>query len=281
MFDELSAINARPSLYSAITTPELWTDPYLSERMLAAHLDPDVDLSSYRAEFIERAVGFMVERFALGAGSRVADFGCGPGLYTNRLAVTGASVTGLDFSARSLDHARSVAREAGVAARYLHQDYLHYRDTERYHLVIMIMRDYCALAPAARRQLLGVVREHLADGGAFLLDVDSAPAFDTVVEQATYGPTLMDGFWSARPYFGFLNTFRYEDERVSLDKYEIVEDGATRRYFNWVRYFTPEELTSELSGAGLGVVEILGDVAGAAYDPAAPQFAVIATGDTR
>ncbi len=53
------------------------------------------------------------------------------------------------------------AAESGVAARYLHQDYLTYRDTERYDVIIMIMRDYSAMVPDARRRLLGVVRERL------------------------------------------------------------------------------------------------------------------------
>ncbi|MFD4180228.1 hypothetical protein, partial [Rhodococcus sp. NPDC058514] len=88
MFNELSEINTRPGIYSATTTPELWTDPYISEKMLAAHLDPNLDMSSYRAEFIERAVGFITGRFALGPGKRLADFGCGPGLYANRLTQT-------------------------------------------------------------------------------------------------------------------------------------------------------------------------------------------------
>lgn len=276
VFDELARINTRPPLYSATTTPGLWTDPHISERMLAAHLDPDVDLSSYRSEFIERAVGFVAERFSLGPGRRVADFGCGPGLYANKLAATGAAVTGLDFSARSIDYARTAAGEAGVAVRYLHQDYLDYRDSERYDVIIMIMRDYCAMLPDARERLLGVVREHLAAGGLFLFDVDAAPAYADVEEKAEYGPSLMGGFWSARAYFGFVNTFRYEEARVALDKYEIVEEAGTTRYFNWIRFFTPGELTAELWAAGFDVVEILGDVAGAPYDPLSPQFSVTA-----
>ena len=36
-------------------------------------------------------------------------------------------------------------------------------------------------------------------------DVYSLAAFETWEEQVAYGPGLMDGFWSARPYHGFLN----------------------------------------------------------------------------
>ncbi|MDT0270672.1 class I SAM-dependent methyltransferase [Streptomyces sp. DSM 44915] len=277
MFEELAGINARPALYAQVTTPELWCDPHISGRMLAAHLDPLVDLSSYRAEYLERVLAWLVDRFDIAAGPRVADFGCGPGLYTNRLARAGAIVTGLDLSARSLDHAGAAARAAGLSVRYLRQDYLAYRDDARYDLVIMVMRDYGALSPDGRRALLDTVRRHLDAGGSFVFDVDSAAAFAEVRERATYAPSLMDGFWSDRPYFGFLNTHRYERARVSLDRYEIVEAGRRRTFYNWVRYFTPDELVGELTAAGFEAVEVVGDLTGARYDSAAPRFAAVAT----
>ncbi|WP_151770778.1 SAM-dependent methyltransferase [Streptomyces abyssomicinicus] len=277
MFEELSAINARPAVYAEVTTPDLWTDPHISARMLGAHLDPHVDLSSYRAEYVDRIVAWIINRFGVGAGLRVADFGCGPGLYTTRLARTGASVTGLDLSSRSLDHATSLARAEGLSVRHLRQDYLTYRDDARYDLIILVMRDYCALPPTGRQALLRTVREHLDAGGSFVFDVDSASAFTHVREQATYAPSLMDGFWSARPYFGFHNTYRYESEHVSLDKYEIFEADRRRTFFNWVRYFTRRELIGELKGAGFAEVEVLGDLTGSPYDSTAPQFAAIAT----
>ncbi|NYV73839.1 cyclopropane-fatty-acyl-phospholipid synthase family protein [Streptomyces sp. UH6] len=277
MYEELAAINARPAVYAEVTTPDLWTDPHISERMLRAHLDPHVDLSSYRAEYVERIVAWIINRFGVGTGLRVADFGCGPGLYTTRLARTGASVTGLDLSSRSLDHATSLARAEGLSVRHLRQDYLTYRDDARYDLIILVMRDYGALPPNGRQALLRTVREHLDAGGSFVFDVDSASAFAHVREQATYAPSLMDGFWSARPYFGFHNTYRYEREHVSLDKYEIFQADGRKTYFNWVRYFTPQELIGELKEAGFADVDVLGDLTGSPYDSTAPQFAAVAT----
>ncbi|MFD4371025.1 class I SAM-dependent methyltransferase [Streptomyces sp. NPDC058486] len=181
-------------------------------------------------------------------GRSVADFGCGPGLYTTRLAGTGASVTGLDLSSRSLDHADSLARADELAVRHLRQDCLTYREDVRYGLVLLIIRDYCALPPDGRRALLRTAREHLTAGGSLVFDVDAAAAFAAVRERAAYAPGLMDGFWSDRPYVGFHHTYRYEWERVSLDKFDIVEADRRRTFFNWVRYFTPDELTTELAG---------------------------------
>ncbi|MFC9268654.1 SAM-dependent methyltransferase [Streptomyces zhihengii] len=276
MFDQLAAIDARPPLYATTTTPELWSDPHISGKMLDAHLDPHLDLSSYRTEYLERAVSWMIDRFGIGTGRRVADFGCGPGLWTTRLARTGADVTGLDLSTRSLDHAGALAEAEGLSIRYLRRNYLTYREATRYDLVIMIMRDYCALPPDGRAAVLATVRRHLRTGGSFVFDVDSAAAFTDVREQAAYAPSLMDGFWSDGPYFGFHHTYRYERERVSLDKFDIVEAHRRRVFFNWVRYFTPDELAAELTAAGFTDVRVLGDLAGAPYDSRAPHFTAVA-----
>ena len=141
---------------------------------------------------------------------------------------------------------------------------------------MMIMCDFCALNPDQRGALLGKFRSMLADGGAILLDVYSPGMFDAREENATYALNLLDGFWSPDEYFGFLNTFKYDDERVLLDKYTIVERNRTRRFFNWLQCFTLSEVENEFADCGLQVVERWGDVAGSVHDPGASEFAVVA-----
>jgi hypothetical protein len=41
MFDALEHINERPRPFEFYTADTLWADDYISERMLAYHLDPD------------------------------------------------------------------------------------------------------------------------------------------------------------------------------------------------------------------------------------------------
>ena len=144
-----------------------------------------------------------------------------------------------------------------------------------YDLALMIMWDYCALSPSQRRRLLERVGQMLAPGGAFLFDVYSLSAFETWEEQVAYGPGLMDGFWSARPYHGFLNTFRYEAEKVVLEKYTIVEAAGTREYLNWFQHYDVAGLTAEVEAAGLTVSAVHGDVAGAPFEASAPEFCVV------
>jgi cyclopropane fatty-acyl-phospholipid synthase-like methyltransferase len=276
VFDLLLEINRRPKPFSEYTARELWTDPHTSEQMLAYHLNENIDAASRNPEFIERSVKWIVSHFGLTSESTVADFGCGPGLYAQRLARAGAKVTGLDFSANSLRYARGKAADENLDIDYFETDYLDYDTDCRFDLIMMIMCDFCALSPDQRSLLLNKFRTLLADGGEVLLDVYSSNMFNRRVESATYELNLLSGFWSADEYFGFLNTYKYSEERVLLDKYTIVDRNRTRQVFNWLQCFEPSEVKSDFDSCGLQVVELLGDVAGKAYDPDGEEFAVVA-----
>ena len=109
-----------------------------------------------------------------------------------------------------------------------------------------------------------------------LLDVYSLAAFAGRKELATCEMDLLDGFWSPHRYYGFLNTFRYDAEKVVLDKYTIVEERRVRTIYNWFQYFSVAALSAELEDRGFVVNEVVGDVAGATVDPEAHEFAIVA-----
>ncbi len=276
MFRDLLRINERPAPFAWLTTEALWTDPYISEQMLGYHLDGTIDLSSRRTSFIEASVAWIVETFGIGPGSRVVDLGCGPGLYTNRLAGTGARVTGVDFSRRSIGHAREVAERQGLSTTHVQADYLAWDGPGPFDLVLLIFCDYSALAPWQRESLLERMRRMIEPGGAVLFDVMSRAKLRDAIESASYRAHPGGGFWAPSPYFEFHNRFVYPDEAVTLDRYEIVEADRTRSFYNWLQHFDPESLEVELAGAGFQVDSVLGDVAGAPFDPAGREFAVVA-----
>ncbi|MEA2025846.1 MAG: class I SAM-dependent methyltransferase [Chloroflexota bacterium] len=275
LFETLERISRRPAVYSRYTVDALWSSPDISEMMLRYHLDGEVDLASRRTEFIEASFAWIDQTFGLGAGKRVIDLGCGPGLYANRLARTGTQVTGVDISPRSIEYAREQADRDGLDIDYRLGDYLTLDIEPGYDLVTMIMCDYCAFSPEQRAKLLERVGQLLAPGGAFLFDVYSLAYFETWEEMAAYGAGMMDGFWSAEPYFGFQNTFKYEDEKVVLEKYLILERERSTEYFNWFQHYDVDALTTEVEAAGLVVDEVYGDVAGEAFEPSLPEFAVV------
>jgi len=276
MFQELERMNGRPKPFEFYTAADLWTDEHTSKQMLAFHLNGEIDVSSRNAAFIDRSAEWITSHFGVGPGVRIADFGCGPGLYATRLAKREASVTGIDFSQRSIEYAREVAAEEQLSIKYENQNYLEFETEDRFDLIMMIMCDFCALSPAQRRILLSEFSVILAPGGSILLDVYSLTAFDEREETAKYEIDLLDGFWSPKKYYGFLNTFRYEEEEVVLDKYTIVEADRTRTVYNWLQYFSPESLEREFDEAGFTVETIYSDVAGTPYETTACEFSVVA-----
>ena len=275
LFADLERLNERPEPFEIDTVSDLWTDEHTSQRMLAFHLDGEIDVSSRRTEFIEASVAWMASRFNLSDGRRVIDLGCGPGLYTSRLARLGATVRGVDFSPRSIRYAREQAEQDGLDIDYHEANYLDCQTDEDFDLATLIMCDFCALSPAQRSSLLVTIDRLLRPEGRVVLDVYSLDAFDQREESASYGKNLLDGFWSSRPYYGFLNTFKYDPQKVILDKYTILEADRSRQIYNWLQYFSVESLERELLPGGFEIEEVLGDVAGRPLKAQQSEFAVV------
>jgi hypothetical protein len=72
------------------------------------------------------------------------------------------------------------------------------------------------------------------------------------------------------------SVFKYDREKIVLDKYTIVEAERTRTVYNWLQYFAPEELEREFMEAGFSIEGLYSDVAGTPYDRKSNEFAVIA-----
>jgi SAM-dependent methyltransferase len=276
MFETLEDINTRPKPFEYYTASDLWTDEHTSKKMLECHLNESLDMSSRNRAFIDRSSRWIVSHFGVGENTVIADFGCGPGLYTTRLAENNADVTGIDFSERSIRYATEMAARKGLNIDYVCQDYLAFDTDKRFDLITMIMCDFCALSPAQRRDMLTRFYRLLNDSGSVLLDVYSLNAFDRREEVAAYEYMQLDGFWSRDPYYGFLNTFKYEEEEAILDKYTIIEKARTRTVFNWLQYFSPESLRAEFEENGLEIEGLYADVAGGTFSPDSEEFAVAA-----
>ncbi len=276
MYKELKSINFRPKPFEFYTADELWTNEHTAKQMLKYHLNEAIDASSRNRAFIERSVEWIAAHFEVDTNTKIADFGCGPGLYTTRLAELGARVTGIDFSENSLDYAKQTADQKGLKIDYLQANYLDYAITSRFDLITMIMCDFCALSPGQRRTMLSKFHAMLKPGGSILLDVYSLNSFNKKEESAAYELNQLNGFWSPDDYYCFVNTFKYEKEKVILDKYTIFEESGKRIVYNWLQHFDTKSIQKEFEEAGFKIEEIYSDVSGDAFNPESPEIAIIA-----
>ena len=275
MFTELEGINSRPEPFQYYTAEELWTDEHTSKQMLEYHLNEFVDASSRNKKFIDRSVNWITSNFGVDSKTNVIDFGCGPALYTTRIAEKGAKVTGVDFSIRSIEYARKTALEKNLEIDYVKQNYLSYETDKKFDLITMIMCDYCALSPAKRKKLLQIFYKLLKPDGSVLLDVYSLNGFNQKEESATYELNQLNGFWSPEDYYCFVNTLKYEKEKVILDKYTIVEKNRIRVVYNWLQYFSQESLKTEFESNNFIIENIYSDVAGSKYDSKNSEMVIV------
>ena len=272
MFALLARFATRPEPFSEHTALALWNHPHVSRRMLRSHLDPTTDLASRRPETVDASVAWL-DRLLRLRGKRVCDLGCGPGLYTTRFADLGAEVTGIDFSEVSLAHAKAEADKASKQITYLQADYTNTRLPTETDLFTLIFCDFCVLSPLQRRALLHEIHAALKPGGHFALDVQSMRAFELYEEGDLIELNLMDGFWSPNEYLGMKKSVKYPSQKVSLDRYLIIEHDNQREIFNWLQYFSRESLEIELRSAGFEPEETAGSLAG---DPLREDSDVIA-----
>lgn len=276
MFDKLKEINSRPTPFQFYTAEELWTDEHTSKKMLEYHLNETIDLSSRNKNFISRSVKWIVTHFGINEKTSIADFGCGPGLYTTYFAEQNADVTGIDFSKRAIRYAKEVAIQKKLNTDYFQQNYLEFETKKRFDLITMIFCDFCALSPFQRKTLLTKFYKFLQPKGKVLLDVHSLNAFENRDECATYSFNQLNNFWSPENYYGFLNTFKYDKEKVTLDKYTIIEEKRNRVIYNWLQYFSQDSLRKEFEENGFEVIEFYSDVAGSTFSLDSNDIAIIA-----
>lgn len=266
MFKKIDEASAKPAVWSAYTADVLWTDIHVAKQMLAFHLNPDLSLASRTAEFIDASTDWLVSEFNLSTESKIIDFGCGPGLYTQRLKLKGVgTVVGLDFSQNSLDYARKQAEESKLDIEYHYGNYLEYKDVRQFDLIMLVMCDFCALNPDQRAILLGKFKSLLAPNGSIALDVYTKTRFAAQTESRCIEKNAMDGFWSAEDYWCMQSNFKYEPEMVTLDKYVIFEDTQEWTVYNWLQHFDLETLASELEPHRLEIKAKYSDLKGCPF----------------
>ncbi len=275
MFEELKKIAGSPVPFEHYTTPEFWNDPHISGYLLEAHLNPNTDAASYRAEVREQAVEWISDHFGI-AGKRICDFGCGPGLYTAGFAEKGAAVTGIDISERSIKYAKKTASEKNLEINYILENYLHFSTESRFDLITMISRDFPVLSPIQRKTLLRTFHAILSDDGAVLFDIDSLNFFTEAAEKAFWEFFPGGGFWSSKPHHLFTNSFKYDQEKLLLEKYTIIEKDKVRNVYNWHQCYSMASLNTLLQENGFRITEYYSTITGRAFEEESDGITVVA-----
>ncbi|WP_319579279.1 class I SAM-dependent methyltransferase [uncultured Methanospirillum sp.] len=248
----LLSLTCAPELYEP-GTHLMWDDHYISEQLLHIHLDQSTDAASRRITTVTKTVRWIESH--LEKSSMILDLGCGPGLYDEFLTELGHTVTGVDYSHRSIEYAKSQAAEKGLEITYLNQDYLNMTLDNRFDLVIMIYCDFSVLIPGNRDRLLHHIVNLLNPGGLFIFDILNEHSPEIMNIGKKDWDVSEQGFWRPYPYLALSQSFHYPDQHVILEQHAVCSDQSCPEIYRfWNHYYQTEEMKSILKTAGFSEV---------------------------
>lgn len=271
--DALERALARPEPFAPHDAP-FWHDPHISRQMLAAHLDPSTAAASRRPDEVARIVDHLVRALHVGAGDRLLDLGCGPGLYAIDFASRGLAVSGIDLSPTSLAYAVDAARAAALAIDYRVGDYTVEPLGGPFDAAVLIYLDFGVLPDEPRDRLLDAVRAALRPGSRFAFDVH-APARRRVTDAAITVERSRGGFWRPGPHLVVETTYRYGED-LDLNQYAVLEGDSVTAYRVWDHAYSAAQLRALLKRHGFVVEASWSDLAGAPCRRSSPTIGVVA-----
>jgi len=229
-----------------------WNDQQFSERMLAEHLSQEHDLASRRTETIDRHVEWIFTEVLGSKPGRVLDLGCGPGLYTLRLARLGCSCVGMDFSPASIRYAERCAAEDGASCTYRHADLRDGGFGEGFDAVMMIYGQFNVFPRNRGAEILDRARAALVPGGCLVLEIQDSEEIEQRGRAASSWYSAASGLFSAAPHLVLQENTWHADSRASTVRFSVIDartSGVTS-YALTNEAYSDDELTTALRSAG-------------------------------
>lgn len=262
-----------PSVYKQ-SKEKFWDDEHISKQMLKAHLDPNYEGASRKLNFIEKSTEWIDKKLPFNMYTNLLDIGCGPGIYAERFCKSGYKVTGIDYSKRSVEYAKSSAKTQDLDIEYIYQDYLKMNYNNKFDLATFIYCDYGALSTENRILILEKIYESLKVEGKLLLDVFSIGKYNKFQEIKTWEVFENGGFWSKEKHIIITGNYRYSNN-VTLEQIVVITEREVKNYYLWNHYFTKETLIKEGQQIGFKRFEVFSDVSGKSYKEDNETIAII------
>ncbi len=227
-----------------------WNDPEFSQRMLANHLSQEHDWASRKIAVIEQQILWIARQ--LSSEAKILDLGCGPGLYTQRLAQLGFDCTGVDFSPASIRWAQQQAQAAGLTIDYQEQDVRHFSPGHSFDFIMMTFGELNVFSAEDAEMLLRRCAQWLKPGGKLLIEAHS---YEEVKRQGRAEATWQrcpQGLFLAEPHL-LLSENRWDEAtQTSLATYWAVKPGGeVIRFDSQMHAWRDEEYFNLLISCGL------------------------------
>ena len=203
-----------------------WDEPEFSQRMLKEHLSQDHDAASRRFEIIDGQVNWIHQVLLNGKPSKVLDLGCGPGLYTSRLARLGHICTGIDFSPASIGYARQNAGVDKTGCTYIQNDLRSADFGEGYDFVMLLYGEFNTFRKTDAREVLSKALRALRPHGRLLLELESYTCLHAYGMQPPSWSSSPTGLFSLKPHLTLTENFWDETLKASTQRIYIVDAAS-------------------------------------------------------
>jgi SAM-dependent methyltransferase len=256
-----------------------WNNPDFSRRMLREHLSQAHDAASRRSSIIDEHVAWIHRALLNNRSSRVLDLGCGPGLYSSRLAQRGHSCVGIDFSPASIEYARDFAQAQQLACEYQLADVRHADFGTGYDLAMFVFGESNVFRPAELQSILSEAHAALNDGGRILLEVHPLEVVQRLGHQRATWYSLSQGLFSDQPHLVLFESFWDEAQRVAIERFYIVdaETAEVTAHASSMQAYTDEQYRYALQIAGFMDITFYPSLIGTPDERQPDLFAIVAS----
>ncbi len=264
----------RPALFEPGNAP-FWDDPYISTQLLKFHLDPSVEAASRAPARIDAQAENLVSSGVLNPGDRLLDLGCGPGLYSLRLARNGLNVTGVDISSHSLNYAIEEARKSALAIDYRQIDFLHLDYESEFDAVLQSYGELNTFSDDVLAELLSHIRASLKPHGLLLFDVTTrAHRKRTAASNRWY--VTEGGLWKPGLHLVLEEGFDYPDHDVFCNQYIVADVDGSSVYRFWFHDYDINAIKEVLEKNGFSLDVVWNDFDGTPFSEGGDFLAVVA-----
>jgi SAM-dependent methyltransferase len=245
-----------------------WNEPGFSARMLREHLSQAHDAASRRLEIVDRHVSWIFGHVLGGRPARVLDLGCGPGLYSQRLAALGCACTGLDFSPASINYARGQAQAADLPIVYHLTDLRQADFGDGHDLAMLLYGEANVFRPAGLRLILRKTWAALRPGGHLLLEAHTLAAVEAMGKQPASWSAQSAGLFSAQPHLLLTESFWAAAGQTATTRHYVLNAAGAEvtRYAESLQGYTEADYRDLLAACGFEAVgcypSLTGDEAG-------------------
>jgi SAM-dependent methyltransferase len=254
-----------------------WHEPGFSRRMLKEHLSQEHDAASRRFTTVDRHVDWIHRHLLRGHPARILDLGCGPGLYTSRLARLGHDCVGIDYSPASIAHATAQASRDNLTCTYLQQDIREAEYGAGYGLAMLIFGEFNVFRPTDARRILHKVHQALAGDGVLVLEAHTFSAVQEMGKRPRSWYSAESGLFSDKPHLCLEESTWDAARQAATARYYIVDasTGGVTRYAQSLQAYRREQYRAALSRAGFDDVQFFLSLTGDEQETEGEFYAIV------